>query len=74
MIETLGWRSKLYYVSYHISQTPPIEILMEGLVRGPRIKVCIKLDEQKGRAVYADEDIVKGEYVLEYEVNARYKR
>ena len=66
--------AKLYYVSYHISQTPPIEILIEGLFRGPRIKACVKLDEQKGRAVYADVDIVKGEYVLQYEVNAQYKR
>ena len=63
--------AKLYY---HISQTPPIEILIQGLVRGPPIKVCVKLDKQKGRAVNADVDIVKGEYVLQYEVNAQYKR
>ena len=51
-----------------VIQTPPIEILIEGLVRGSNAQLTVGWDKMKGRRVHSQSHIHKGEYICEYEV------
>lgn len=66
----LGYKTVLLFKS---RQTPAIEVLIEGLIRGPHIKVSVRVND-KGRSVYAEEDVKEGEFVLEYRFHTSYKR
>ena len=60
------------YLSFrHISE---IEILIEGLIKGPQGKYKVRWTEEKGRGVHTLNAVKKGEFVLEYEVHRRHKR
>ena len=56
-------------------QTPAIEVLIEGLISGTKVKFEVTYKEEgMGRGVISLSPIVNGEFVVEYEVYKVYNR
>ena len=52
--------------------TPPIEILVEGLLSQQEPSLRVDYSEEKGRCIIATAPLEKGEYVCEYSSHATY--
>ncbi len=51
-----------------------MEVLIEGLLHGSKCELSIRWNETRGRCVYAEKMILKGEYVIEYVYSKSYTR
>ena len=51
-----------------------MEVLIEGLLHGSKCDLSVRWSPTRGRCVYAEKPIVKGEFVIEYVYSKSYTR